>query len=381
METAQLSAFFDQAIECIARPISRAQSAPAAFYSDPAVFALERDALFHRGWLFAGRADQVQKPGAYRAVDTAAGPVLLIRDRAGTLRAFANMCRHRASLLAEGSGACRRIVCPYHGWSYHLDGRLAGAPDMADADAFSAADNGLIPFHLEDWGGFLFVNATTSPPSLTEMLGDCPSRMASHRPESLRHVWSITLDCACNWKLILENAMETYHTGLVHRDSVGAQVSRDIETQGDWLCFQVLDDRSIATLADTAPALPPIEGLDDEAKRGTYFTILPPTCQLVFAQDCAWWLNTVPLAADRTLLEIGGCVPRESLDAPGQASLVAPYLERWETVGREDIGILEKQQRALSSPLHRPGRLSPRESQVRAFDEWVLRRLRDTVGS
>lgn len=381
MDTATLSTLLDRALEHVARPMTRAESPPAEFYLDPSVFALERHALFNNGWLFVGRVDQVSEPGGYRAVETAAGPVLLARDRNGVLRAFANMCRHRASLLAEGTGICRRLVCPYHGWSYHLDGRLAGAPDMADADAFDPTEHGLLPFRLEDWGGFLFVNADSTARPLTRMLGDCPSRMASHRPDALRHVWSITLDCACNWKLILENAMETYHTGFIHRDTVGAQTSRDIDTEGDWLCIQVLDDRSIATMSNTTPALPPIDGLDEDARRGTYFTILPPTCQLVFAQDCAWWLNTVPIAPGRTLLEIGGCFPQAALDDPNLERHLAPYIERWEAVGREDVGILEKQQRALASPLHRPGRLSPREATVRAFDEWVLRELRASLGS
>jgi choline monooxygenase len=364
-----------EALSRVARPIDDAESAPAAFYTDPSVFDLERAALFNRGWLFVGRADQVSALGSYRAVDTPAGPVLLTRDRDGELRAFANLCRHRGSILAEGEGPCRRLVCPYHGWSYHLDGRLSGAPDMGDVTGFESKEHGLAPFRLEAWGGFLFVNADPAAAPLAEMLGDLPDRMATHRPDALRHVWSITLDCACNWKLILENAIETYHTGLVHRDTVGAQTSRDIETRGDWLAIQVLSDRSIATLPDAPPAFPPIEGLDADARRGTYFTLLPPTCQLVFAQDCAWWLNTIPLAADRTLLEIGGCFPKDCLDLADFNDRAAPYIERWEAVGREDVGILERQQRALSSPLHKPGRLSRRDAQVRAFDEWVLRAL------
>ena len=356
-----------------------ARSLPAAFYTDPALFKLERKALLQRRWLFAGREDQLAEPGAYRALETPGGPVLLVRGKDGILRAFANACRHRGSILLEENGTCSRIVCPYHGWAYHLDGSLAGAPEMRGCPGFDPDDHALHPIRLESWGGFLFLTFKEDVPPLIETLGDLPKRMASHQPEAMRHVWSVTLDCACNWKLLLENAVEAYHTGLVHRDSVGAQRSRDIETEGDWVCLQVLSDRSIATLPGDAPGLPAIEGLDADGRAGTYFTILAPACQLVFAQDCLWWLSVRPVAHDRSVLEIGGCVPDATRALPNFEARIAPYLHRWEAVGREDVGILERQQRALGSLAYRPGPYAPREEQVRRFDAWIVKSLLDEV--
>ena len=356
-------------------PLERAHAMPAGFYTSEEIFAREHAKILLRHWIFAGREDETPLPGDYRAIDTVGGPVLLIRGQDGTLRAFANFCRHRGALLLEGSGTCKRIVCPYHAWSYFTDGRLYGCPDMADAEGFDRVENGLVPVRMECWAGFVFICFSDETPPLTDTLGDLPERMASHRLDRMRCTWKISLDCACNWKSILENAMETYHTGTVHRDTVGAQTSRSIPTEGDWLCIQVLSDRSIATLPGAPPSFPPIEGLDEDARKGTYFTVIHPTTQFAVAQDCMWWLSVRPVSAGQTVLEIGGCFPEQIVQEPDFDARAAPYYERWEAVGREDVGVLEGQQRALSSVLYRPGPLSGREDQVQAIGIWVLDRL------
>lgn len=363
------------AIKAATAPLATARSMPAGFYTSSEFFERERKEILLKHWFFVGREDELPDPGDYRALDTIGGPAILIRSQSGELKAFANFCRHRGSILLEGEGNCKRIVCPYHAWSYLTDGTLYGCPDMEDADGFDRVENGLVPIRMETWAGFIFLTYSWEARPLLEHLGDLPSRMASHRPGSLRCTWKIELDCACNWKLLLENSMETYHTGTVHRDSVGAQISRTVPTTGDWLCIQVLSDRSIATLQDDAPTFPPIDDLDDEACKGTYFTVVHPTCQLVFAQDCMWWLNVTPRGHDRSTLEIGGCFPDDLVARPDFAQMAAPYCERWEKVGREDMAILEKQQRALSSVHFRPGPLSGRDDQVHALGLWVLGQL------
>ncbi len=356
-------------------PLARAHAMPAGFYTSDEVFTRERSAIFLKNWVFAGREDQTPNPGDYRTIDTVGGPVILIRGEDGVQRAFGNFCRHRGALLLEGSGNSSRIMCPYHAWSYFSDGKLYGCPDMADAEGFDRVENGLVPVRMESWAGFLFLCFDPEGPSLIETLGDLPERMGSHKLDRMRCTWTIQLDCACNWKSILENAMETYHTGTVHRDSVGAQTSRSIPTTGDWLCIQVLSDQSIATLPDQAPSFLPIEGLDEDARQGTYFTVIHPTTQFAVAQDCMWWLSVLPIAADRTVLEIGGCFPEDVVQLPDFEARAAPYYDRWEQVGREDMGVLEGQQKAFSSVLYRPGALSGREDQVQAIGLWVLDQL------
>ena len=357
-------------------PLTRAQSMPSVLYTSPEIFALEREALFLRHWFYLCRSEQLPNPGDYRAFDTPGGPIVLIRGADQQLRCFANYCRHRGSLLLQGTGNTgNRIMCPYHAWSYFSDGRLYGCPDMADAEGFDRRENGMVALHLDQWAGFVFANFAAEPKPLRDHLGDLPQRMASHRLDQMRCVWATTLDANCNWKLILENAVETYHTGTVHRDTVGAQTQRDIPTIGNWLCMQVLSTRSIGTMTATTPPLPMIDGLDDDARQGTYFTVIHPTVQFAVAQDCMWWLNVTPISPTRSTLEIGGCFPASSLSLPDFAAIRRLYEHRWETVGREDVAILENQQHALTSALFRPGPLSGRDDKVQQFGAWNLAQM------
>ena len=356
-------------------PLSQARSMPAGFYTDPGVFDLEREHILLQRWFFTCREEMVPNAGDYRSFETVGGPIFLMRGADGVLRAFANYCRHRGSLLVDGEGCTKRLICPYHAWSYMLDGSLWGCPDMKDAEGFDRVENALVPVRMEVWNGFVFCTFNADAPSLLESLGDLPERMASHRLDEMRCTWKMTLEPNCNWKLILENAMETYHTGIVHKNTVGKQSSRTLDTRGDWLCIQVISGRSIATMRDDAPTFEPIEGLDEDARQGTYFTVIHPTCQLVMAQDCMWWLNVTPLSHDRSLLEVGGCFPAHVLEDQDFESKAAPYYERWEAVAREDVDILERQQRALGSVLYRPGPLSWRDDEVQAIGIWVLDRL------
>ncbi|MFZ5708814.1 MAG: aromatic ring-hydroxylating oxygenase subunit alpha [Pseudomonadota bacterium] len=357
-------------------PLARARSMPAGFYTDAAIFALERERIFLKDWFFLAREDQVPANGDYRTFDTPGGPILLVRGQDGKLRCFANCCRHRGSLLLQGRGNCAaRITCPYHGWSYFSDGRLYGCPDMADAEGFDRTENGLVPLRLDSWAGFVFASFNPDPVPLMEHIGDLPGRFGSHRLEEMRCVWTLTLPVACNWKLILENAMETYHTGIVHRNTVGAQTQRPIPTKGDWLCMQVLSARSIGTMNATLPPLPQIEGLDEDAKQGTYFSVIHPTVQFAVAQDCMWWLNVTPVSESRSLLEVGGCFPESCLSLPDFDRHRRLYEERWEAVAREDMGVLENQQKALSSALFRPGPLSGRDDMVQAVGRRTVERL------
>lgn len=356
-------------------PLNGAKSMPAKFYTSPAVYEVEREHIFGQYWFFVCRAEMVADPGDFRAVETAGGPVIVMRGVDGKLRAFANVCRHRGALLLRGTGTGNRIVCPYHAWSYNSDGTLATCPDMQGVDGFDPDDNGLAALRLETWSGFVFLNYRTDGPSLLEHLGDLPARMATHRMDEMRCTWTKTYYPKCNWKLILENSLETYHTGILHKNTVGRQTSRTLHTSGNWRGIQVLSGRSVATLPGVVPPFPVMSGLDADALLGTYFTVIQPTVQFAIAQDCMWWLNVTPVGHDRSILEVGGCFPRAAIDDPEFESKAAAYYERWDAVALEDFGVLEQQQLALGSLLHRPGSLSWRDDEVQAFGKWVCERL------
>ena len=357
------------------------RSLPREAYTSPEFFKAEMEHIHLRQWFFVGRTDEVKAPGDYRAVDTIAGPVLLLRDRDGTLRAFANSCRHRGSMLLSGSGNCRAVVCPYHGWGYRLDGGLAGAPEMEKCPEFQAKEQGLIPIRLETWAGFIFLTLDERAPPLLQHLGNLPEVFGSHRLEEMVCTWRIEFDAKCNWKLLLENAMEPYHTGYIHATTVGAQAADVIATTGAWECIQVIDDRSIAVLGSGKPPFPPLEGLSAQSRRGTYFSLIHPTTQFAVAQDSMWWLQVRPIAADRSILSIGGCFPRAVTQRNDFAEAAPAYYERWRKVGEEDVGMLEIQQLGLASLLYKPGLLGPREGVMHRMDQWVLQQLPENFRS
>jgi phenylpropionate dioxygenase-like ring-hydroxylating dioxygenase large terminal subunit len=360
--------------ENMLKPLLEASALPGWCYTSPDFFAAEMTHIHRRNWLFVGRTDEIAAPGDYRALDTVGGPVILLRDRAGALRAFANTCRHRGSQLLTGSGNVKAITCPYHAWSYGLDGALLGAPAMERSEAFARAAHGLAPVRLETWQGFVFLNFDPSAPSLMDHLGDLPQKLGCYRFDEMLCTWRAELECRCNWKLLVENSLEAYHTGHVHRTTVGAQREAIIGTAGEWVCLQVLSETSVAVLGE-APPFPAIDGLTAEAERGTYFAMILPTTQFACAQDAMWWLAMRPVEPELTVLSLGGCFPRSTAALPHFARDADRYHDRWQRVAAEDVAMLEKQQRGLRSPFYRPGRLSWRDELVHAVGNWVLARV------
>ncbi len=357
-----------------AESVLRATALPGDFYTSAAVFRAEIEHIHLRNWFFVGLASEVPAPGDYRAIETVGGPAILVRDQDGTLRAFANCCRHRGSLLLSGSGRARAIRCPYHAWAYRLDGSLLAAPAMEQTPDFDRDAHRLTPIRLEEWDGLVFLNFDPCAAPLLEHLGDLPQVLGCYRFSEMLCTWRHEIECRCNWKMLVENALEAYHTGTVHAATVGAQREAVIPTHGDWLCLQVLSDTSVAVLTNKPP-FPLIAGLSQQAKRGTYFTMILPTSQLACAQDCMWWLAMRPVAPDRTMLSLGGCFPKGTAALPQFADHAALYYDRWRRVAEEDVGILERQQHGVSSVLFRPGRLSWRDELAHAVHEWVRSRL------
>ena len=259
-----------------ANSVLSASGLPGYMYTSTTVFHAEMGHIHRRSWFFVGLASELPVPGDYRTIETAGGPVILLRDQSGELRAFANCCRHRGSLLLAGSGNVRVLRCPYHAWAYRLDGSLFAAPAMDRTEGFDRLAHSLAPVRLEQWDGLVFLNFDTSAAPLVEHLGDLPARLGCYQFGDMVCTWRYEIECRCNWKMLVENALEAYHTGTVHATTVGAQQEALIPTSGDWLCLQVLSDRSVAVLGGTAP-FPAIQGLSPEAERGTYFTMILPT--------------------------------------------------------------------------------------------------------
>jgi choline monooxygenase len=211
-------------------------------YTSAAFFGLERERVFASSWVAIGTADQVEQTGQVILAEVAGRPIFVTRSRDGQLRGFHNVCRHRATKLLEGVcsvGRNRKIRCPYHGWTYDLDGNCLGTPlfegsdvppgqqgvfDMSTVKGFDKADYGLFPVRVEAWGFLVFVNLDPQAVPLAGQLGDLPDRLASHRLEQWRAQRRRRYEVAANYKLIGENFMEYYHLPWVHPELI--KVSR-----------------------------------------------------------------------------------------------------------------------------------------------------------
>jgi phenylpropionate dioxygenase-like ring-hydroxylating dioxygenase large terminal subunit len=370
---------FDPAHYAKARlPVLEAETLPPWCYTSQRFYDREVERLFKTSWNFIGREDELAKAGDYAAYDLVGEPVLIVRDRVGTLRAFANSCRHRGTRLLDGTGNCRGIVCPYHGWAYGLSGELLGAAGMEETHDFDKRGYGLHPIRLETWDGFVFVNFGADGASLGEYLGDLPEILQSYRLADMVCVRRREYDLACNWKIYLENAMEDYHTPHVHRQSIGAQHTMPEESHGAWGGVHMTAERTIAVLAeDIGHAFPPIPSLRGKPAAGTYFLAIYPSTFFALTQDCMWWLQQFPQGPARTKVAIGSCFPRATAARADFAEKAGFYYRRWDRSLPEDNTISERQQAGLRSTFASPGRLSVREPMVRDIANWILDRVLD----
>ena len=192
---------------------------PWSWYSDPAVLQLERHRIFRRTWQYVGRGDQVAEPGSFCTSDAGGVPVVVVRDRDGVLRAFLNVCRHRGSLVCEGEGRRETLQCPYHAWTYGLDGTLRSAP-RADRELVAPDRDalGLVRLPVDTWGPFVFVNPDPDGAPLADTLGELPELVAGagFDVDRLRFHHRSHSEYEANWKVCAENFLECYHCQVAH---------------------------------------------------------------------------------------------------------------------------------------------------------------------
>ena len=191
---------------------------PQPYFTDPAILAQENERLLLNGWVAVGRAEQVAKPGAYFLADVAGQSIIVLRDKTGAVRAFYNVCAHRGSQLCEEHQGqlSETLQCPYHAWTYSLDGRLIGAPSTNDLEGFSKSDWPLRPVAVGNWEGFLFLNLSPMPEPFEQYMEPVWDRFVRFGTSDLRLGKTIEYTVRANWKLIVQNYSECYHCALVH---------------------------------------------------------------------------------------------------------------------------------------------------------------------
>ena len=202
-------------------PFERARAMPKSVYTSAEFLAQEQKHVFAHDWLCAGRAENLPNPGDYLTLQIAAEPVLVLRDRDGEIRAMSNVCRHRMSTLLEGRGNTRTIVCPYHAWTYNLDGSLRGAPAMTLNEGFCKDQIALPKIRCQEWLGWIMVSLNPDAPDPYEQLKDVENLVGYLDMASYRETFREEFRWATNWKVLAENFMESYHLPMCHAGTIG----------------------------------------------------------------------------------------------------------------------------------------------------------------
>ena len=340
-----LSSYDDQAA------LSQASTIPASWYVDSRIVELERLSVFSKSWQLVAHTQQVKAAGQFIATTVAGEPIVVVRAQDGVLRAFYNVCRHHAAaVVTQPCGQSPLLRCPYHGWSYGLDGSLKGTPEFEGVENFDRSQNGLVPIRVESWECFVFINLDQQAAPLTEFLGGLASRLAPLEIGKLHYFDRRTYDIHCNWKVFVDNYLDGgYHVPHLHKglNSVLDYKQYTIENE-DRYCLQ--SSPMVASGEDAAT------GAARKGDRAWYFWQYPN-----FMINCyEGYMDTnlvIPLDVDR-------CTVIFDFYFADIGDAHRKYNEQSVNVGNrvqeEDLGICEDVQRGLKSRAYRAGRLSVR---------------------
>ena len=354
------------------------------FYLSEEVFRREREKIFCQEWICGGREAEITEPGDYLALDVAGESVLVLRTRGGRLTAYYNVCRHRGTrLVAEGSTGTFQgsIRCPYHSWTYTLDGQLRTAPFL-DEPEVPKAELGLFPVGVECWGGFFFLNLSPAEAGahrydLSAQLGPVPNRVHRYPLAELRSAHRISYDVAANWKVLLENYNECYHCGPVHPELcrlVPAFKQRG-GSELDW--ERGIPHREGAwTFTETGTSnRRPFAGLNPDEQVRHKGELLYPNCMLSLSADHVTAYTVWPQSAGRTTIVC------DFLFHP--AELASPEFDPedavtfWDRVNRQDWTICESVQRGMQSRVFQHGFYAPMESASLDIRRYITEKLAD----
>jgi Rieske 2Fe-2S family protein len=355
-------------LEPALRPFGQSRMLPRDAYTSPRVFAFEQERFFAGSWTCVGREGDLEATGAQRAVRVGGAGALLVRGADGRARAFANTCRHRGhELLGVGEQTTRRtVLCPYHAWTYDLDGSLRVAPGFRDHTEFRPGEHGLVELPLESWHGFLFVNGSGDAPPFAEHVGALDELVAPYQPARLVPLASHAYDLACNWKVVLENYHECYHCPLIHPElcQVSPPASGDnFELDGAWVGGTMdLKDHAATMSLDGHSDGVPIPGLDAERLRTVAYLGLFPNLLLSLHPDYLMTHLVEPLGPDLSHVVCTWYFPPEATARPGFDPAYA--VEFWDRTNRQDWAACESVQRGMASPHFQPGPLAPAEDAV-----------------
>ncbi len=365
----------------IARPeATHVRTLPGRYYYDQAIFVEEREELFSRSWYCVGRADAIAETGAFFLATVGRENIIVLRDRAGDVRAFFNVCRHRGSrvCLQESGRLKNSMQCHYHAWTYGLDGRLIGAPNMKEDPDFDKGDFGLAPVALEVWEGLIFLNVEpggANGETLADQLGDIYTRYARYRMGDLAVGATITYDVKANWKLIHENFSECGHCPVMHPELSALVPSFKAGVVSTYGSGGAELGEGVESLTPTGRrSRPSLPGLTPDDLHRYYGMTTNPNLFLSFHPDYVLTHILQPLAPDLTRVVCDWLFDPREIGEPGFSP--ADAVDTWDLVNRQDWEACEMTQAGMNSRVYADGGIyAPLEAHIHLFNEYVLRKL------
>lgn len=356
-------------------PLERVRTLPAAAYTSADVLDWERATVFEGSWTCAGRAADLAAPGSTMGLRVGREPVLLTRDRAGSLRAFSNVCRHRGFELRPCDGTVAEagvIRCAYHRWTYGLDGTFKGGPELSSSAAgFDRTDpeHGLYPLAAAEWAGWLFVSCAAEPEPLAAHLGNLVELVAPYDCGRLEVAAGHDYVVDANWKLVIENYLECYHCAEIHPELCRVSPpdgGHHLDATGRWVGGGMVLDAAAETMSlDGRSGGVVLPGLDARQRRGVLYVALVPNLLISLHPDYVMTHRLEPLGPGRTRIACRWLFSPEARERPGFDPAYA--VDFWHLTNRQDWAVCEGVQRGVGGLGYRQGPLADAEREVAAF--------------
>lgn len=355
-----------------------AKTLPQQYFVSEKVFAEERNKIFSKQWVLVGHQSQIATTGDYFVQEVAGESLIIVRDKGGEVRGFYNVCRHRGTQVCEEkSGHLPALQCPYHAWTYGLDGKLTGAPHMDEVGGFDRTEHPLHAVHLALWEGFIFVSLAHAPTPAENAFAPLAGKFSYWNLPKLRSGSRIEYDVQANWKLIFENYSECYHCPGVHPALSKLTPYDSAENdlcEGPFLggFMPITKGRSL-TMSGSACALPVGDIQGHDHSRVFYYSIFP-NMLLSMHPDYVMVHQIWPQSPERTLILCDWFFHPEAFVRadfrPNDA------VEFWDMTNKQDWHVCELSQKGIASRAYRPGPYSPRESIPAAWDREYLRHIK-----
>jgi phenylpropionate dioxygenase-like ring-hydroxylating dioxygenase large terminal subunit len=365
----------DELRENVAVPFEQARAMPPSVYTSEDFLTRELNDIFAKDWFCVGRASALATSGDYVTYDLAGQPIIVLRDTEGRLKAMSNVCRHRMSTLLEGRGNTRSIVCPYHAWTYNLDGSLRGAPAMTQNEAFCKTDYKLPEVRCEEWLGWVFVTLNPAAPKVAQQLPKLAEMISDYNMTAYTESFFETHIWDTNWKVLAENFMESYHLPVCHAGTIGglSKLNEMICPPGEdaFNYHTILKDASLKI----AMAHPSNTRMQGDRRRTAYLLAIYPSLLITLTPGYFWYLTLHPQGVGQVRIGFGGGMSDDYASDPDAQAHFERLKSLLDDVNVEDRGCTEKVYRGLCSTAATPGHLSHLERPNYDFATYINARI------